>query len=717
MISQRYFGKVKDIQFKLRFIITLALFLHTNGVQLGEKNREMIKEAIDSFTGEAANLIPVVVKPSLPAVTNEWLPDPERYMTLPYIMFHPLVQFPSFFRQSPILCPVCQKDGVMSALTSTDKWRGGRNARSATQPRLIYGIDCPVLLVSKVYKCPNGHSEIPANDPDIIKRIPQSHLPFMLTHKSGLTTELLLYVEDLIDSGVSIGAIESIIRCAYKRHSSLREERFWIDSRLAISMNNEAMAVDMSCPFPVFKDYPSSHLITDIVVSHFQINEVFYCNYFSSLGARWLSCDHTFKAAMNVGYFRHSDNKWINQYRSLFCILNEFGQVIQWQLTASEGFEEVRPMFMDLKKRLDKKYTVPEGVFIDNCCKWREAIHSVFPKIPVKLDLFHAIQRIVKKIPKRKKLSKDMANDIGLIFRATNDYGENRKCNTPKPADIIENFRKFEKKWKNPKYKNGTNILSKEIRKEMKKLMVHAEKGCLSGIPPSCSTSRNQRLHKDLNKFIRSSRLGVELAYTRIFRTLYLHNKKKDLSAKTIYESRASVAKEAYQTAVDANYDLGNTILLEGVNFEVFGIRPKVQDCEVGAGSLPNEGEKMDEFSYNVLMDIRSSLQSSMKIMDEENKEKMSESILCDILSQTLGWWATALTLESLLGKRVVDRRKVQSIAKARLNTSTIGISKLSSSSRKTWDREAAQRLHEMAGMWGFSIVNIAKNGNAYSLP
>lgn len=79
-------------------------------------------------------------------------------------------------------------------------------------------------------------------------------------------------------------------------------------------------------------------------------------------------------------------------------------------------------------------------------------------------------------------------------------------------------------------------------------------------------------------------------------------------------------------------------------------------------------------------MDIRSSLQSWMQNIDEENDEKTSESILYDILNQALGWWATALTLESLLGKRAVNKRKVQSVAKARLNTSTIGISTLESS-------------------------------------
>ncbi len=39
----------------------------------------------------------------------------------------------------------------------------------------------------------------------------------------------------------------------------------------------------------------------------------------SDLSAVYLSADHTFKVAANIGV-RLPDNKWITQYDSLFCI-------------------------------------------------------------------------------------------------------------------------------------------------------------------------------------------------------------------------------------------------------------------------------------------------------------------------------------------------------------------------------------------------------------
>ena len=41
----------------------------------------------------------------------------------------------------------------------------------------------------------------------------------------------------------------------------------------------------------------------------------------------WLSCDHTFNVTGSIGYERKEDGKWIQQYESMFCVLNEKGQV------------------------------------------------------------------------------------------------------------------------------------------------------------------------------------------------------------------------------------------------------------------------------------------------------------------------------------------------------------------------------------------------------
>ena len=112
--------------------------------------------------------------------------------------------------------------------------------------------------------------------------------------------------------------------------------------------------------------------------------EQVYIDAMSSLSADTISCDHTFKSVCNIGYRRHEDGNWVNQYNSIFCILNGKGEVLSWQFTKTESFPEVRDMFREIKERVgDLKY-----ICIDNCCKWQSLLKEIFPEASVKQDLF-----------------------------------------------------------------------------------------------------------------------------------------------------------------------------------------------------------------------------------------------------------------------------------------------------------------------------------------
>lgn len=179
-----------------------------------------------------------------------------------------------------------------------------------------------------------------------------------------------------------------------------------------------------------------------------KMQEVKFAQAMSRQPARWISCDHTFKNVANIGYKRSSDGKWIRLYNSVFCILNENGNVIQWQFTRSENFNEVSKMFADLNERFQVENSRLEGIMIDNCCKWKESLRRVFPGIPVKLDLFHAVQQFVKTISKRNPYQRAISKDYGLIFRVPKDLGEKRTMPTPEPSVILHNLDQFLTKWK-----------------------------------------------------------------------------------------------------------------------------------------------------------------------------------------------------------------------------------------------------------------------------
>ena len=71
---------------------------------------------------------------------------------------------------------------------------------------------------------------------------------------------------------------------------------------------------------------------------------------------------------------------------------------------------------------------------------------------------------------------------------------------------------KWFSKWKDVK-SEGQKTLTEDAAKQVKNLIQHINKGCLSNIPPSCETNKNERMHEYLNRCgLAVRRIGPELA-------------------------------------------------------------------------------------------------------------------------------------------------------------------------------------------------------------
>ena len=155
-------------------------------------------------------------------------------------------------------------------------------------------------------------------------------------------------------------------------------------------------------------------------------------------------------------------------------------------------------------QRFRVQNTVLDGIYQDNCCKWAQFLGKYFPDVCVKLDIFHAVQRFVRKIPKRSKHSSQMAKEYGLVFHQLGDIGKHCSSPTPSPTIMLKKIEKFCRKWDSAKTSAGTSVLTKEMLKE-----IHINKGCFSDIPVGCGTNRNERLHRDLKKIVTTNRIGL----------------------------------------------------------------------------------------------------------------------------------------------------------------------------------------------------------------
>ena len=65
-------------------------------------------------------------------------------------------------------------------------------------------------------------------------------------------------------------------------------------------------------------------------------------------------------------------------------------------------------------------------ILVDDCCHVRNFYHRYFSQASVKLDIIHAVQRIVRTIPKGKVESYNLAREVRLVFRKDVDVGEDR---------------------------------------------------------------------------------------------------------------------------------------------------------------------------------------------------------------------------------------------------------------------------------------------------
>jgi hypothetical protein len=234
-----------------------------------------------------------------------------------------------------------------------------------------------------------------------------------------------------------------------------------------------------------------------------------------------ISFDHTFKVAANVGYSR-KDGKWIHQYDSLFLVISEQGKVVTWQLTKGTAFAQVETLLQDLKMH---SHDTIKTVYIDDCCRLRGKIRSVFGSdVTVKLDVFHAVQRITRTLVKRHSQMKECLKDLQLVFRKDGDSGDKRLEDTPTPEVILSKLNRFMSKWSGIQDSRGMQLFSPETVKATERLKQHITCGCLSDIPPGGGTNRNERIHHHINSLFNKSKMGVMLAYALLTVVLNSYN-------------------------------------------------------------------------------------------------------------------------------------------------------------------------------------------------
>ena len=120
-----------------------------------------------------------------------------------------------------------------------------------------------------------------------------------------------------------------------------------------------------------------------------------------------------------------------------FIAMDEERKICGWKLTKSEGNAEALSCLKAIKSRVKESLLY---VITDTCCKSKYLYVSVFGNIEVKLDVFHAVQRLTSCIPQKHVHHFHICNKIGLFVRQADDQGEIRQKETAGEIEMEQNL-------------------------------------------------------------------------------------------------------------------------------------------------------------------------------------------------------------------------------------------------------------------------------------
>lgn len=432
------------------------------------------------------------------------------------------------FADLKIECPA--HNGVM--LKPWQWAKDVRNKQRGKVPRMVYDLYGNVILIQKIYVCVRGRSchKLMPTTPDVHHRLPKvitEYFPLVLTERSGYTKSLLDFIEVQLFEGVNFLKISEGIASLNIREFCRRRQIYKLSLEETTSENTSMRAqIDISefYEMPIFS-HPSNDMLMNIFLQNFDKQSHLYEECMNRLTAKVITCDHTFKISRNIGIVRETDNKFVPQYKQVFIALNEQGEVLGWRLTKTTSFSEIEDLLQGIKKRLERNVENLNMICVDDCCHVRNKYNKIFPDTLVKLDLFHACQRVTKTVNKADAIGNSFMHDFSQVFRRDEDQGSTRLQNTPGVKQLEKNLNSFLERWMN--VPNGP-LGNLQTTREIESLRLHIQKGCLSDIPPGCGTERNEHLHRLLNRSLitGSTRISVQLAIALLTILFYYHSSK-----------------------------------------------------------------------------------------------------------------------------------------------------------------------------------------------
>ena len=487
----------------MAIIIKILLFFHiikiNGGVYINEDAENVLRSVLDEFDQDPENsrydhvILTGNLDSSLLPKIFVWCP----------IKHHKL----------NILCPVHDCE------LQCKEWTHVLAKESHWNPRLVYDLGGNVIFVQRSYECISGsgsqcqwpkHSYLSGSKAilDIIPKRILKQLPIILHYRSAFTTDL----RDDILTNIELG--QNFLKIS-ERLASLNFRKF--QQRFSVRDPTDNGNCEELFYQNILYSFPSNDKLMQFFLEYFESIKHTYSVDMKKITGTVLSIDHTFKVSKHIGIVRN-DDAFVKQFENCLFAMNEVGEIVAWRFTKSPAFNEIKDLLVDLKQRHTDKGIGIEVIILDDCCKMRRLYQGVFGvETEIKLDLFHACQRVVQTVDD-KDTKAQFCKEFGLIFRCDGDVGQERQQSTPKPEIIIGNLEQFLHRW------HGK--LNVKTIKAIDDLRKHITNGCLSCILPGEGTEKNERFHRHLSRslLVGANNISPELAIACLTVAIYVWN-------------------------------------------------------------------------------------------------------------------------------------------------------------------------------------------------
>jgi len=256
-----------------------------------------------------------------------------------------------------------------------------------TTPRHCYGAKRTLALIGKWYLCKirqqdgsrphyfrSYDANVIANCHECVKIQWQKH-GFYLSKRAGISVSLLEALRSGLNQGLGVSGFRNILleRCKKNYFLIRRQHQAHVnDIKSHCYFITPEQIEERKVEFFEFdsKDFdqtvPSCCYLIARVISLMESDAKYKTLRMQMIDGKHLSGDHSFKLVKCVTL------NGTKAYTAMYCIMNEFGQVVGWWFTTGTGMKEIQAQVKKVKERyFQLGFDGPETVSTDRCCNER----------------------------------------------------------------------------------------------------------------------------------------------------------------------------------------------------------------------------------------------------------------------------------------------------------------------------------------------------------